>query len=135
MPYTLAHPAAILPIYRWAAPYTSITALAIGSMAPDFVYFVPLPVTGAQSHSLPGIFWFCLPSGFLLWLLLHFFLKPPMLAFLPPGMGTRLAALLANNKRMRGFNWQSAGVLALSLGLGALTHIVWDAFTHWNTIV
>jgi Domain of unknown function (DUF4184) len=135
MPYTLAHPAAILPIYRWAAPYTSVTALAIGSMAPDFVYFVPLPITGAQSHGLLGIFWFCIPSGFLLWVLLHFFLKPPVLAFLPPAMGTRLAALLANNKRMRGFNWHSAGVLVLSLALGALTHIIWDSFTHWNTIV
>jgi len=49
MPFTLCHPALVMPLHRCARRWTSLSALVIGSMAPDFVYFLPLGV-GAASH-------------------------------------------------------------------------------------
>ncbi len=39
MPFTFAHPAAVLPFMKKQSKYISVTALILGSMAPDFEYF------------------------------------------------------------------------------------------------
>src|SRR5581483_12465816 len=50
VPFTLAHPAAVLPLRRRGLVFS---ALVVGSMAPDFEYFFGLkrPI----SHTMPGI--------------------------------------------------------------------------------
>ncbi|WP_338847021.1 DUF4184 family protein [Massilia sp. W12] len=135
MPYTLAHPAAVIPLRLLFPRHTSLGAMAIGSMMPDLVFFISVPVTRDQSHSLAGLLWFCLPAGILCWLLLHFFLKPPLLAFMPPWIGTRLGAMLANVKQVRHLSWNAAAIVSASVVLGALTHLIWDTFTHPNTLI
>lgn len=42
MPFTFAHPAAVLPFSKKQVNYISVTALILGSMAPDFEYFYTL---------------------------------------------------------------------------------------------
>lgn len=61
MPFTIAHSVAVLPLIKPLGRLGVPMALIIGSMSPDFACFLPLPVNGAQSHSLSGVFWFCLP--------------------------------------------------------------------------
>jgi hypothetical protein len=39
MPFTLAHPAAILPLRGWR--YLRTAPLILGAMAPDLPYFLP----------------------------------------------------------------------------------------------
>ena len=39
MPFTFAHPAAVLPFAKKHSSYISVTALILGSMAPDFPIF------------------------------------------------------------------------------------------------
>ncbi|HAT6805041.1 TPA: DUF4184 family protein [Citrobacter freundii] len=51
MPFTFTHPAVVIPIYHYVNRSLSLSALIIGSMAPDFVYFFLFSVTGALSHS------------------------------------------------------------------------------------
>jgi hypothetical protein len=126
MPFTFAHPAAVLPLARplgrWAVP----SALVIGSMSPDFAFFLPLGVTRTASHSPGGIFWFCLPVGLAAYLIYHLLLKYPLLSLLPQWVGRRLTRVVGTS-RLPSVAWTA--VLA-SLLLGILTHLVWDSFTH-----
>lgn len=132
MPFTLAHPAAIVPISKLAGKRTSLSALVIGSMMPDAVYFLPLGIDGRTSHSLPALFWFCLPAGLLAYILFHSFIKRPAAALLPLELAARLPS-----RALQG-PWKgpaSTGTVIFSLFLGALTHIVWDAFTHAHSSI
>ena len=120
MPYPFAHPAAVLPLARPLGRFAVPSALAIGSMAPDFWYFVPLLGRG-ESHSLAGLAWFCLPASLLVYLLFHLFLKQPLIALLSPRLGCFTPAGLPQ------VPWSAVMV---SLMVGALTHVAWDALTH-----
>jgi hypothetical protein len=132
MPFTLAHPAAIIPVYRAIGSGTSLSALVIGSMMPDLVYFVPLGVSAQTSHSLRGLLLFSIPAGLIAFALFHLLLKRPGAALLPAPIHRRLSPAVMEAPRVT-----PAFLLTvmLSLGLGALTHIAWDAFTHGNTFV
>jgi len=61
MPLTLAHPAAVLPAVRFRRRGLPFVPLVIGSVTPDFEYFFKLEPTGHFSHTVPGVFLFCLP--------------------------------------------------------------------------
>ena len=66
MPFTLAHPAAALPFRKTRLVFS---AVIVGSMAPDFEYFLRLAPQGRYFHSLPGLFLCTLPVAFaVLWL-------------------------------------------------------------------
>nr|WP_237421370.1 DUF4184 family protein [Flavobacterium sp. HBTb2-11-1] len=66
MPFTFSHPAIILPLRYLPKSWFSITALTIGSLTPDFEYFLRMKVKSDYSHTLDGIFWFDLPLALLL---------------------------------------------------------------------
>lgn len=125
MPFTFAHPAAAVPLYRLAPHRLILSALIIGSMTPDFHYFLPFDLLRADSHSLPALLWFCLPLGMTLYLLFHLLLKAPLAALLPDAWRTRLSA-----QDMLRLPSASGLAIVVSLLLGALTHLIWDGFTH-----
>ena len=126
MPLTFAHPAAVLPLPRLLRNWSVPSALVIGSMTPDFAFFLPLGVTRLQSHSLWGIFWFCLPIGLASYLTFHLLLKHPLLSLLPEWISRRLTSLVGT-ARLPNVPWLAVTV---SLILGTLTHLAWDSFTH-----
>jgi hypothetical protein len=126
MPFTFSHPAAVLPLARPLRKWTVPSALVIGSMTPDFALFLPLGVARLQSHSLAGIFWFCLPIGLASYLVYHLYLKFPLLGLLPNPLGRRLG-LIMGKTRLPNASWRK--VIA-SLLFGILTHLAWDSFTH-----
>jgi hypothetical protein len=132
MPFTLAHPAAIIPIHKALGSRTSLSALVIGSMMPDLAYFVRLGVSAQTSHSLHGIFLFCVPVGLIVFALFHLLLKRPAAALLPARMLSRLSPKSLDPPQVSGTLLLS---VILSLGLGAFTHIAWDAFTHADTLM
>ena len=127
MPFTLAHPAAVIPLARIDRGRLVPSALAIGSVAPDLAYYLPLGVTRTESHSLAGLLWFCLPVGFATYVLFHLILERPMASLLPARVAGRLASLLCVPGRLPAVEWRWVGA---SLLLGALSHLGWDAFTH-----
>jgi len=127
MPFTLAHPAAAVPLRGWLGPYGTISALAIGSMTPDLAYFLPFDVTREQSHSPLGLVWWCLPIGAVVYALFHVVLAPPLVALAPRALRARLAAIAAVPGYPSGAR---ALAIALSLVLGAATHLAWDSLTH-----
>src|SRR2546422_563636 len=85
MPFTLAHPAAVIPLRRVLGRASVLSALIIGSLSPDVIYFIPLGIGRATSHSLAGLFWFCIPVGFVGYLLFHALLRPIGYYLLPRG--------------------------------------------------
>ena len=76
VPFTLAHPAAIIPLQKLMGKRASLSALVIGSMIADLPLFVG-GVPGSFSHSAAGLLAYCLPAGFIVYLLFHLLLKLP----------------------------------------------------------
>lgn len=129
MPFTLAHPAAILWCARWRASGAPLAAFVIGAMSPDFEYLLRLRTISFYSHTLPGIFTFCVPAGLLVLVVYRSAVEARLRAYLPVYFRRRMAA--------SGDCPPSAGPRVLfltcaAIAFGALTHILWDGFTHYN---
>ncbi|MEU3524502.1 DUF4184 family protein [Streptomyces sp. NPDC038707] len=143
MPFTLSHAAAVLPAVRRDGTGRGRLVPAVlvaGSCAPDVPYYAAdvLPggmESGAVTHAFTGV---VTVDVFLAWTLAGVWLlvREPSLALLPRAWQGRPAALLrcgAPRARVRAV---SVGRWYASAVLGALTHVVWDAFTHhdrWGT--
>ena len=129
MPFTFSHPAAIIPVRRFGV----LSALVIGSMMPDTLYFMPFgSVHESYGHTLPGIFFYCVPAGlFLLWIF-HAFLKLPLIALFP---ANQQGKLLAASREFSFTPGSRFFLIALSVCAGAATHVIWDAFTHTGSPV
>ncbi|MEV8326802.1 DUF4184 family protein [Kitasatospora sp. NPDC056731] len=142
MPFTLAHPAAVLPLLR--RPF-SRAALVAGAVAPDLPYFVVttgLPVSAQSwyepfvnattSHSAPGAVTVALPYALALWALLRAGHRP--LASLLP-VPAPVPVTPSRRLRTAGAPARRAGWIVLSALIGIATHLVWDAFTHFDGFV
>ncbi|MGA2860926.1 MAG: DUF4184 family protein [Steroidobacteraceae bacterium] len=129
MPFTVSHIAAVLPGYRPLTRAQMFTAAVIGSMVPDFGMLMPGTMVRWQTHSLPALFSFCLPVGLTAYWLTLLLIRPAVLEVVPDGAYLRLRAASppASIRQFRA--WLYAGVALL---LGAVTHLIWDAFTHEN---
>jgi Domain of unknown function (DUF4184) len=123
LPFTLSHPAAVLPFRKKMV----FSALVVGSMAPDFHYFLDLAPKQYFGHTILGLFVFCLPVGLAVLWTFQTIMKVPLMSLAPYEHQQRLVSLAAP------FRWgpSSRFVLILcSLLLGSLTHIAWDSVTH-----
>jgi membrane-bound metal-dependent hydrolase YbcI (DUF457 family) len=124
VPFTFAHPAAAVPLLRPLARYGVLSALVIGSMTPDFSYFLPFRISRSQSHSIAGLFWFCVPAGLIAYVAFHWLLARPLVDLLPARLRVRLLPVIDAHVDAP---WRA---VIVSLFVGAATHIAWDAFTH-----
>lgn len=120
MPFTFAHPAAVVPLRRHAP----LSALVIGSMVPDLGHLLALPLPRPFTHSLPGLPLFCVPVGLLLWLLFQSFFRRPLIALGPAGLSARLPTATPLPRTFAAL-WP----ILLGLLLGAITHLIWDRLT------
>ena len=126
MPFTLSHPAAVVPIRR----YGILSALVVGSMMPDTLYFLPgLSGHRGYAHSLPGLFFYCLPAGIALLWLYHKLLKKPLIALFP---ASQHGKLLAASPDFHLLPLRHLVVIVASVIMGAASHLTWDSFTHPN---
>jgi Domain of unknown function (DUF4184) len=127
MPFTVAHAAVVIPGARWLERRGLLAAAIIGSMAPDFGYFLPLRLERWQTHSFPALLSFCLPVGLFTWLLFELLIKPAMIEILPDRWYRPVVQKHDQPlpETARAWLWVVAALLA-----GAVTHLVWDGFTH-----
>lgn len=131
MPFTVTHVVAVLPLYKYLGKFGALSALIIGSMIPDFAYMTPYLVhQRMHSHSLVGIYLYAIPMGLTIYFLYHFFMAPVLTSLLPKGIKQHLHTDLLLGKIPNIPSY----ILVFSLILGALTHIIWDFFTHRNGI-
>lgn len=134
MPFTPSHAVVALPFVR-----TSLVpaAIAIGAMTPDLPLFLRgVGVSYSFTHTFAHVVWTAL-IAFVLFLLWRVVLRPAVPELAPMWLARHLPA-----------DWDDAGsvaarkavgvgesrgypvLLAISLILGVLSHIVWDLFTH-----
>jgi hypothetical protein len=128
VPFTISHAAAVLPLQRITRSRIPLAALMIGSMAPDFGYFLPLDLARASTHDFDGLFLFCLPVGLAMWVLFVRLLERPTIELLPAAWRERIP-------RSPRITARSLAIAGLGILIGAMTHIAWDAFTHGDTAV
>lgn len=128
MPFTVSHAAAVLPLYGFSKRKLPLTALMVGSMAPDFGYFFSHEVSRLLTHSWTGLFTFALPAGLLAWLFYVLVLEKATITLLPDQWHTRFASTDAITPSL-------IACASLAIILGAVTHILWDAFTHRATFI
>jgi len=127
VPYTVSHIAAVMPGYKLLSRAHVFSAAVIGSMVPDFGLLLPREPLRYETHSLSALVTFCLPVGLIAYWLTQLLIKPAVLEILPDKAYLRLYSShpSASLAHVRTWFTVSAGLL-----LGALTHLVWDAFTH-----
>lgn len=82
MPLTFAHPAAILPFSR-KSKFIHFPALVLGSMAPDFEYFLRGQPAGEIGHTFAGFVWFNLPLVILTYFIYQLFVHETLFNHLP----------------------------------------------------
>ncbi|MEU9265309.1 DUF4184 family protein [Streptomyces sp. NPDC048251] len=137
MPFTLSHAAAVLPAVRADGTGRGQLvpgALVAGSFAPDMTYYAASVLSGAMefgdvTHSLPGVFTVDVLVAWLLvglWLLV----REPLVALLPRSRQGRTATLTRCGAPRARVRPSTVWWWYVSAALGALTHVVWDAFTH-----
>ncbi|WP_124443237.1 DUF4184 family protein, partial [Streptomyces sp. NL15-2K] len=137
MPFTLSHAAAVLPAVRTDGTGRGRLVPAVlvaGSFAPDMTYYAASVLSGAMefgefTHSFPGVLTVDVLVAWALvglWLLV----REPLVALLPRAWQGRVAALLRCGAPRARVRPVSVAWWYVSAALGALTHVVWDAFTH-----
>ncbi len=127
MPLTPAHAAAVVPFSRWKS-YFWLSPLAVGSMAPDFLYYVFPPREWRHfGHTFWGLLLFSVPAGLAVLYAFHRIFKRPLVLLLPRPIRARLwphcgpFPLLP----LRRLAW-----ICLLIYFGAVTHVAWDYYTH-----
>lgn len=135
MPFTPSHLAAALPFLR--TPLVP-AALAIGTMAPDFPYYVPrrLEIPRELTHSPLGLVTVDLAMtlvGVAIWWLL---LREPVVDLLPAPIRERIPHR-APSAWWRGRRSPAGALLLIVVSalVGGATHLIWDAFTHPGRLV
>src|SRR5690348_1510941 len=76
MPWTLSHPAAVLPFRRFARRPLTFAALVIGSTTPDFGFYINRFDLSDFAHTFAGTFLLCLPCGLVVVFALCLFCRP-----------------------------------------------------------
>ena len=96
-------------------------------MSPDFEYFLRLSPTGGLGRSPLGLVVWCLPASLLVLSVFHAVLKQPLVSLLRAEHQRRLLPLCTP------FRFGPTGrflMIVLSIMIGAVSHLAWDAITH-----
>jgi len=130
MPLTFAHPAIVLPLNKLTSRWFSLTGLIVGSVVPDFEYFIRMRVYSIYSHTWLGLLSFDLPLGLLLTFVYHDIVRDKLIQNMPLPLYQRLSIF-------KQFNWdgyckQHWFKVVISILVGAASHLFWDSFTHIN---
>lgn len=128
MPFTFSHPAIVLPLTFLPRHWFSLTGLVIGSLTPDFEYFIRMRIKSDYSHTIAGIFWFDLPLGLVLAFVFHNIIRNCLVDNIPIILKSRCFVF-------KQFDWNRYFIknwftVIISILIGALSHVFWDSFTH-----
>lgn len=130
MPFTFAHPAVSLPFIKRFNDQIIFTGLFVGSMAPDFEYFIRLKPLSTISHSVIGIIAFDLPLVILISYIFQLIIKKQFIIHLPKPFCYWYQGYAFNKWRLN--NIKKVLLFMLSSLAGISSHILWDSFTHYG---
>jgi hypothetical protein len=131
MPFTFSHPAIIIPLSKTRLNLP-LTGLIAGSMVPDFEFFIRMKLDENIGHHWLGFFVFDIPVAFFMCFVFHNIIRNTFIQHLPDKLGNRFASVFQ-------FNWNSYAVknkfkLCISVIIGIVSHLLWDAFTHYDGV-
>ncbi|WP_022905138.1 DUF4184 family protein [Curtobacterium sp. B8] len=123
MPFTVSHAVVAFAARRTPLP---VAAVAVGSMAPDAVLFVPSLPPYAVSHSWTGVVTVDLAVALVLVAVWWWLVRPAWTRALP-ALAVRVPTGWTTRPRS-----SARGVAATLVGcvLGSVTHVLWDACSH-----
>ena len=128
MPFTLAHPAAALPLKWINKRWFSTTGLVFGSMAPDYEYFLKQFPSPTLSELGWGVFLFDFPLAIVGALIFHLLIKGPLIRHMPAPYDRRWSGFThIPFLSYLGRHW---AVFLLSVLLGMGSHLLMDWLTH-----
>jgi hypothetical protein len=125
MPFTLAHPAIVMPLWRFSR--RSFLPLVVGSVGPDLQYFLPARIGDRlpNSHTIPGGLLTAPIEAFalltLMWILRHALVAPLW------GRVYSVAWCSLSSFRGRPVDWICA---IPAIYAGVTLHLLWDGCTH-----
>jgi len=126
MPFTLSHPAAVLPFRRFLGGRMPFFALVFGSISPDLGYFFAFDTYFSDnSHTFYRSFTFCLPMGLVLFFIFSM-LSRGFFLLLPESLAVVGRSLNVSDA------WKPSRFFytVLAVLIGSWTHIFWDSWTH-----
>lgn len=129
MPFTLSHAVVALPAGRLRLAPSAVVA---GAIAPDVPYYVPLAAPASVTHTVLGALTVNAFVGVVLFGVWWLLLAQPLRAWLPTSLRSALPQVERSGRPLP----QIILIAYLSAALGALSHVLWDAFTHpgrWGT--
>jgi hypothetical protein len=96
-------------------------------MVPDFGFLMPWRPARIETHSVIALLTFCLPVGLATFWIFQRLIKTAVMEVLPDHTYSRWLPLAApaDIGSLKQWVLGACGILA-----GAITHLVWDAFTH-----
>jgi hypothetical protein len=120
VPLTLSHPAAVLPLRRIGLP---LSAMVAGSLVPDLPLYLGSRRGYDVAHSPLGVPTVDVVAALVALALWFAVLRDPLADLSPDAVRSRVAPRARLTRRQR---------LLAPLGalVGAVTHVVWDSFTH-----
>jgi hypothetical protein len=128
MPFTFAHPAIFIPFGSKTKIRLSTTALIVGSMIPDFEFFLKMRTGENIGHHWYGVLLFDIPLAIISCYVFHNLLRNMMIDQSPPWLYRRFNI-------WKEFDWNNYAkknyiTVLLSIILGIMSHLFLDAFTH-----
>lgn len=123
MPFTLSHMVLAPPVYKIMRGKLPLAALAIGCMTPD-LYRLFTSSDLAITHQWSSLFSYNLALGGLMCLLWYYLYRPLLYRF----FNLSHPLQLTSPQQYLSFIFYSA----LSIILGAASHILWDGLTHFD---
>lgn len=128
MPFTFAHPAIFIAFKNETKKKLSASALILGSMIPDFEFFLKMRTGENIGHHWYGVLLFDIPLSILCCYVFHNLLRNMLIDQSPQWFYQRLC-------KWKEFDWNNYAkknsiTVLLSVILGIISHLFLDAFTH-----
>lgn len=128
MPFTFAHPLYSFPIKYLKPRYFSLAGLILGSMSPDFEYFIALEPHKTIGHTYKGLILQAIPLCIVFLFLFHM-IKKQLILHLPSTFRT-VAKAYGLTRPYDFRDVRQWAVFLISIVIGFYSHIFMDSFTH-----
>jgi Domain of unknown function (DUF4184) len=128
MPFTFSHPAVFIPLGQRLKKKLSVTGLIMGSMVPDFEFFLKMKTGENIGHHWYGILIFDIPVAIVCCYVFHVLLRDNLIHHSPEYFYQRFNKWL--NFDWSNYTKENKLALFLSIILGIFSHLFLDAFTH-----
>lgn len=130
MPFTLSHTVLAIPFKNKSlSKYFNFTALVLGSMAPDFEYYIKISTHDTwNGHSLSAIFYLNVPLILLFSIIFHHIIKGSLILMLPNSVYPYFSKYSLTKPDI--FSAKGMIIFLYSAILGDLSHLFLDSFTH-----